>query len=111
MDRTDPRGGRTDDLSWAIAFRQHHPACWFCRRPGVTGTALLGTNGTKIPCCADGTGCQDGRIHHGPPDFTVHWPDEPCGACARASQFAARRIAGNRPRRPAGGSNSSPHHR
>jgi hypothetical protein len=91
MDRTGPRDGRTDDLSWARATTPER-RCFFCRRPGATGDTILGGNrGTKVPCCPAGQGCKDGRIYHGPPAFGVHWPDEPCDICPRDAAARPRR--------------------
>lgn len=85
------------------------PRCWMCQRSGATGKARLGLPpGALIPVCPTGTGCQDGRVRHGPPhDVEPHWPDEDCPVCSierqREMQNARtqrrRGSAGNRSRR------------
>jgi len=97
MDRTEPPGGRTDDLSWAMQPDAINQRCFFCRRPGATGKASL--KNTEINCCPPGEGCKDGRVRHGPPSFAVHWPDDPCADCGRNGRpSTGRRLAGNRAR-------------
>lgn len=116
MGLMEPRGGRTDDLSWAKSQTQSTTVrCFFCNRPGATADARLGDatigGGTKVACCPEGQGCKDGRIYHGPPRFGSHWPDDPCDYCARSSRTATgRRVTGNSPRRTSRAVNRSPWH-
>jgi hypothetical protein len=79
-------------------FEVRPPArrCWICRRSPVSGTTILGPNspngGTVIPLCAKGSGCQDGRIKHGPPHMVEpHWPGEACTVCDEERQRATAR--------------------
>lgn len=80
------------------------PACWFCNAPDPGGFAVLGGpigSRAKVPRCADGEGCQDGRIFHGPGPNPPHFPDEECSVCgpaARRGNDATRRRFRRRPR-------------
>jgi hypothetical protein len=74
------------------------PTCWFCGAPHPRGFTVLGSNtesgGTKIDVCAQGEGCNDGRILHGPMGLP-HYRGEDCGICGPGDrQQAAPRIAG-----------------
>lgn len=92
-----PQDHRTDDLAWAMRAAEISRSCYICRRPNAGSSMVLGANsaqgGTRVPRCAQGVGCRDGRIHHGPPQGGSHWPGEDCEVCARES--AGRRIADN----------------
>jgi len=73
--------------------------CWFCRAPNPRGTDTLGgataNGGTKIPVCAPGEGCKDGRIFHGPMG-DPHYPDQDCRICGPGDkQRAMQRNAGH----------------
>jgi hypothetical protein len=118
MSQTEQRRDRSGDLSWAmsseaLAKRVAHQ-CYICGRPNASSSTILGGNtaggGTKVPRCAEGVGCRDGRVYHGPLGMP-HWSNEPCEICARSSDPAVRRLAGNAPKNPGTGTNRSPHHR
>lgn len=81
--------------------------CWFCQAENPRGTSILTSHvpgrDTKIPCCATGEGCRDGRIFHGP-RAKPHQPGEGCSICGpaqargninRGHQYGANRGAGN----------------
>lgn len=81
------------------------PCCFRCGRPGAGGNTRLGGytagGGTRVPICTEGTGCNDGRIYHGPPATEgPHLPDEECAACVADRQRERRngitRRTGNR---------------
>jgi len=110
MSETSQRRDRTDDLSWAAKPRT--PTCWFCQAPHPNGTGLLGSkvgSGSKVPVCAPGEGCKDGRIFHGP-QGAPHFPDQDCPICGPAPE-AVRRLAGNAPKKAVPRHNRSPRHR
>jgi hypothetical protein len=106
---------RTDDLRWAVR-RPRGITCFYCGTPEPAGVAILGLRnrdggGTEIAVCAQGAGCQDGRIYHGT-QAEPHWPDQPCGECARQqSTKTGRLMAGNKARRSSRGGNRSDRHR
>lgn len=67
--------------------------CWFCQRPEPNGVRKLGGGSqgfTQIPVCADGEGCNDDTVRHGPP-YAPHRPGEDCRVCGTGPQVAAIR--------------------
>lgn len=55
------------------------PTCWLCGARDVTGTTWLRMS--PVPACAEGTGCQDATVFHGPTGPPPHKPDEACVEC------------------------------
>lgn len=111
MTQPGRKGDQTGDLVWGSQPRKK--LCFYCNRPNPTGTASFGsysatTSPTQISVCADGTGCQDDRIYHGPPGLPHH-AGEPCEICDRKGPGSGPR--GNSGRRGISGSNQSNRHR
>lgn len=97
MAETESERGHSGDLP---RYLQPPPrTCWFCRAPEPRGWDTLGggvngQGGTKIPVCATGEGCRDGKVRHGP-QGDPHWPDEDCPICGPGSrQRAVQRNTG-----------------
>ena len=101
----------SDRTNEPVRARPMLPGCWFCQRPNVSGKTTLGSrtgSDTTIPICAPDTGCQDGRVYHGPPnDLPPHRPEESCEVCtadkarkmrANTGPGASRRDTGTRGR-------------
>jgi hypothetical protein len=90
MSNEAQNGGRSD---YTDRLPNGPPACWLCNRPHAGALTVLGGRvgrTTKIPVCAAGEGCQDGRIYHGtlaPP----HFPDRPCERCGPTARTRNQR--------------------
>jgi hypothetical protein len=110
MERSELHGDRTEDLSWARTASAITLRCFFCQRPGAIYDRTTRLGSARIPRCPTGQGCADGRIFHGPPVFTAHWPGEDCTICA-GRRTTGRRIAGNTGPRRGRSSNQSSWHR
>ncbi len=87
---------RSGDLSWYM--KPIVPRCWFCMAENPRGSDTLGgrngQGGTRIPVCATGEGCRDGKVRHGP-QGAPHWPEEDCPICGPGDrQRAERRNSG-----------------
>ena len=96
MAPAEQRKNRSDDPTGLFGPRP--PRCWVCGAPEPRSWGVLGAStpngGTKIPMCAEGEGCKDGRIFHGP-QGAPHFPDQDCPICGPAErQRAMRRNAG-----------------
>ncbi len=78
------------------------PRCWFCPAQNPRGTTVLNGSETSatLPCCADGEGCRDGRIFHGP-QGDPHYPDQDCPICGAGKPpgTTARKARNTRRRR------------
>ncbi len=61
------------------------PRCWLCQRQNPGSTSTLGKDGCRVPVCAVGVGCRDGRIFHGP-QGAAHYPGQDCPICCRDSR-------------------------
>lgn len=95
-DQRRPPADRPDPL------RVFAPRCWFCQDPNPRGYAMLAGqtgSGTKIAACAEGEGCRDGRIFHGPTGNPPHFPDQDCKVCGPgARRNASPGAASTQPR-------------
>lgn len=112
MNEPSPDNSQTADPSRTTRYPPgDYKTCFYCMRPRPGGTAMLGgpagQGGTPIPVCAAGVGCRDGRIYHGPPHGTSHWPADPCEVCPPERD---NRIRDNRGRPALGGRGINQHH-